>query len=111
MNSKCYFLHAVRSLISAASQLRLRSVFVLLSVVVGISIAAMAQQATIVGTITDPSGAALANVNVTVTSLDSNAVKQIQTNAAGQFVVPDLNIGHYRVKAELVGFKSAEQKN
>jgi len=77
----------------------------------GISIAAIAQQATIVGTVTDPSGAALPNVNVTVTNLDSNAVKQIQTNASGQFVVPDLNIGHYSVKAELAGFKSSEQKN
>ena len=75
------------------------------------SVAAIAQQATIVGTITDPSGAALQNVNVTVTSLDSNAVKQIQTNASGQFVVPDLNIGHYSVKAELAGFKVSEQKN
>src|SRR5450755_146857 len=111
MNSKCYLLHSVRSIVSAASQLRLRSIFVLLSVVMGISIAAIAQQATIVGTVTDPSGAALPNVNVTVTNLDSNAVKQIQTNASGQFVVPDLNIGHYSVKAELAGFKSSEQKN
>src|SRR5450432_3691505 len=111
MNSKYCLLHAVRSLVSAASQLRLRSVFVLLSVVMGISIAAIAQQATIVGTITDPSGAALPNVNVTVTNLDSNAVKQMQTNASGQFVIPDLNIGHYSVKAELAGFKSSEQKN
>jgi len=111
MNSKYYLSHPVRSIVSAASQLRLRSVFVLLSVVMGISIAAVAQQATIVGTITDPSGAALPNVNVTVTNLDSNAVKQIQTNASGQFVVPDLNIGHYSVKAELAGFKSSEQKN
>src|SRR5882724_10175720 len=111
MNSKYYLSHPVRSIVSAASQLRLRSVFVLLSVVMGISIAAVAQQATIVGTITDPSGAALPNVNVTVTNQASNAVKQIQTNASGQFVVPDLNIGHYSVKAELAGFKSSEQKN
>ena len=51
----------------------------MLSAVMSISIAAIAQQATNVGTITDPSGAALLNVNVTVTNLDSNAVKQIQT--------------------------------
>ncbi len=111
MNSKFCLSYAVRNLVSAASQIRLRFVSVCLCIVVGLSVSAIAQQATIVGTITDPSGAALPSVNVTVTNLDSNAVKQIQTNAAGQFVVPDLNIGHYSVKAELAGFKSSEQKN
>ena len=75
------------------------------------SLLAVAQQATIVGTVTDPSGAALPGVTITVTSLDSNAVKKIQTNEAGQYVLPDLNIGHYSVRAELTGFKTAEQKN
>jgi carboxypeptidase family protein len=72
---------------------------------------AHAQQATVVGTVTDPSGAALAGVKITVTNLESNAVKVMQTNDAGQYVVPDLNIGHYNIKAEVTGFKVAEQKN
>ncbi len=72
---------------------------------------AAAQQATIVGTVTDPSGAALPDVKITVTNLESNAVKTIQTNPAGQYVMPDLNIGHYHVKAELTGFKTTEQKD
>ena len=57
------------------------------------------------------SGAALLGVTITVTSMDSSAVKKIRTNDAGQYVVPDLNIGHYSVKAEASGFKVAEQKN
>ena len=68
-------------------------------------------RATLSGTVTDPSGAALPNVSIAITNLESNAVKKIQTNDAGQYVVPDLNIGHYRVTAELAGFKIAEQKN
>ena len=87
-----------------------RFVFLLASVM-SLSLLALGQQATIVGTVTDPSGAALPGVTITVTSLDSNAVKKIQTNEAGQYVVPDLNIGHYSVKAESSGFKTAEQKN
>jgi hypothetical protein len=71
----------------------------------------MAQQATVVGTVTDSSGAALPNVSITITNAESHAVKRIQTNAAGQYVVPDLNIGHYSVKAEASGFKTEEQKN
>ena len=83
----------------------------LLASVMSLSLLALGQQATIVGTVTDPSGAALPGVTITVTSLDSSAVKKIRTNDAGQYVVPDLNIGHYSVKAESSGFKTAEQKN
>jgi len=93
-----------------ANGVGLRSAFVLILLVCS-SLLAAAQQGTIVGTVTDPSGAALPNVTITLTSLDSNAVKKIQTNEAGQYVLPDLNIGHYSVKAELGGFKTAEQKN
>ena len=79
--------------------------------VFGLSLSAAGQQATIVGTVTDPAGGALPNVNITVTNLESGVARSIETNPAGQYVVPDLNIGHYSVKAEATGFKSAEQKN
>jgi hypothetical protein len=52
----------------------------------GFSISAFAQQATIVGTVTDPSGGVVANVNITVTNAETGAVKSIQTNDAGQYV-------------------------
>jgi len=88
-----------------------RSVFVLVCVFGFFTFLANAQQATIVGTVTDPSGASLPNVNITITSAESGAVKKAQTNDAGQYVVPDLNIGHYSVKAEATGFKAAERSN
>ena len=87
-----------------------RFVFVI-AFLMSFSLLAVAQQATIVGTVTDPSRAALPGVTITVTNVDSNAVKKIQTNEVGQYVVPDLNIGHYSVKAESSGFKAVEQKN
>ena len=89
----------------------LRYAFLVLAVMFGWSFAAVGQQATIVGTVTDPAGAALPNVNITVINVESGAAKTIQTNNAGQYVVPDLNIGHYSVKAEVAGFKAAEQKD
>jgi hypothetical protein len=79
--------------------------------VFGVSTAAFAQQATIVGTVTDPAGASLPNVNITATNIESGIAKAIQTNSAGQYVIPDLNIGRYNVKAEATGFKATEQKN
>jgi len=79
--------------------------------VFGASTAAIAQQATVVGTVVDPAGAALPNVNITATNVESGVAKTIQSNSSGQYVIPDLNIGHYNMKAEATGFKSTEQKN
>src|SRR6516162_3588481 len=93
-NSNC-ILSLVQTIALVANRFRLRSVFGPLSVLWFLSLSVFAQQATIVGTVTDPSGASLANVNITVINLESGVAKKIQTNAAGQYVVPDLNIGHY----------------
>jgi carboxypeptidase family protein len=73
--------------------------------------ASFAQNATIVGTVTDPSGAVMPNVNVTVTNAETSWSRTIPTNDSGQYVVPDVPIGHYSVKAEASGFKISEQKD
>src|SRR6266536_4194621 len=67
------------------------------------------QNATIVGTVTDPSGAAMPNVNVTITNSETGWTRTIPTNDSGQYVTPDIQIGRYSVKAEASGFKVAEQ--
>src|SRR5437763_8470368 len=69
------------------------------------------QNATIVGTVTDPSGAAMPNVNVTITNTETNWTRTIPTNDSGQYVTPDIQIGRYNGKAEASGFKAAEQKD
>jgi hypothetical protein len=71
---------------------------------------ASAQEATIVGTVTDPSGAVVPNVAILVTSVDTGAVRTLATNDAGQYVVPGLLIGSYDLKAKASGFKVAEYK-
>src|SRR5438067_2374273 len=69
------------------------------------------QNATIVGTVTDPSGGVMPNVNITVTNTETSWTRTIPTNDSGQYVVPDIQIGRYNVKAEASGFKIAEQKD
>jgi len=71
---------------------------------------AFAQEATIVGTVTDPSGAAVADAKVTLTNSDTGVSKVISTNDAGQFVAVDIHIGHYDIKVEKGGFKTEERK-
>jgi hypothetical protein len=76
----------------------------------GFAFVAAAQDATIIGTITDPSGSVIPNVKVTTTNSETGLTRTIQTNDSGQFAFPELKIGHYDLKAEAAGFKTAEQK-
>jgi hypothetical protein len=71
---------------------------------------AFAQEATIVGTVTDPTGAAVPNASLTVTNTDTGLTRTLATASDGQYAVPDLLIGHYTVRATASGFKVAEQK-
>jgi hypothetical protein len=71
--------------------------------------AAMAQAVygSIAGTVTDPSGAALPGVTVTITSVERRTVDSVVTNSSGNYTKGQLLPGMYEVKAELTGFKSA----
>ncbi len=102
---------AVKNIVFVAKQFRLRFLFVLLVAIIAFSASTFAQQTTIVGTVTDPSGAAVPNVAVTVTNVDTGAARTFPTNDSGQFAAVDLQVGHYVVKAEAKGFKVAEQKD
>jgi len=72
---------------------------------------ASAQEGTIVGTVTDPSGAVVPNAKVVITNTDKNQSTDVMSNEAGQFIAPSLGIGHYRLKAEVPGFKAFEQND
>src|SRR5580693_9180919 len=100
-----------KNIVFALKPFRLRFLLVLLVALIGFSASTFAQQATIVGTVTDPSGAVVPNVAVTVTNTDTGLSRNIPTNDAGQYVAVDLQVGHYVVKAEAKGFKVAEQKD
>ncbi|MBV9499305.1 MAG: TonB-dependent receptor [Acidobacteriaceae bacterium] len=66
---------------------------------------------TFVGTVTDPSGAVVPNANITITNTGTNQDTHITSNDTGQYVVPDLQNGHYRLRAEAPGFKAAQQED
>jgi hypothetical protein len=59
------------------------------------------------GTLSDSSGAAMADCSITVTNLDTNQVRRTATNAAGAYDVPDLVPGRYSVTAEKSGFQTS----
>ena len=85
--------------------------FVLLFVVVLVlPYFAAAQEGTIVGTVTDPSGAAVPNAEVSILQLNTGTLRTFTTNDTGQYVVPSLPIGKYDVKCAASGFTTAEHK-
>ena len=89
----------------------LRRLWALCIFLAAFSFLASAQEATIVGTVTDASTAAVPNVAITITNNQTGQVRHMKTSDAGQFVVPDLQIGRYSVRAEAPGFKASEQKD
>jgi carboxypeptidase family protein len=62
---------------------------------------------TIQGIVTDPTGASVAGAKVTIRNADTGAERVTQTNEAGVYNVPELQIGTYRVTIEKEGFQAA----
>lgn len=73
------------------------------------AVAAFAQTtASIKGTVTDPSGAAVAGAKVTVSSPSQAIERTTTTNASGEYEVPALPPGIYKVKIEQSGFQTEQ---
>lgn len=67
--------------------------------------------ATIAGRVTDPSGAVIAGVNVTVVQTATNFQFTAVTNNEGLFRVQSLQPGAYRITLEAAGFKRVVRDN
>lgn len=68
--------------------------------------AAQVTNATLVGTITDPSGGALPGVTVTARNVDTGFTRTVPTNETGAYRLEFLPVGRYSVEAVLSGFKT-----
>jgi hypothetical protein len=68
---------------------------------------AQTDRATLTGSVTDQSGALIPGATVTAIHTATNASRNVQTNATGEFVLPQLVVGDYNIKAEAPGFKSS----
>lgn len=75
---------------------------------VGTLLAQSAGTAGLTGTITDPSGAAVPNVTVTLTSADTNQVRTATSGNDGSYRFTLLPPGTYKVRFAANGFKTAE---
>ena len=90
--------------------LRLR-VFCLLSLAfVPILTWAQSQNASVGGVVTDPSGATVPNVELTLTSLQRQSTAKATTSSDGLYSFPNLEPGAYELKAVVTGFRQFVQK-
>lgn len=84
----------------------IRSIFALLL----LSCALFAQdRATLTGTVTDPSGAAIPGATVKATDTATNTASETKTTTDGVYTIPYLNPGVYNVEVSAGGFQTLKR--
>ena len=97
----------------STSLLRSRLAFVaLLTLLLGICMPTLVAQSAgtsgLTGTVTDPSGAAIPNVTVTITNNDTGQSRTATTGPDGVYKFSLLPPGNYKARFSATGFKTAE---
>jgi hypothetical protein len=89
----------------------LLSVFLVFSICILSSAPAYAQisGATLSGTVTDASGAAIPDAQVTVTNTATGITRSLPTSGAGYYNAPNLNSGSYSISVSAPGFATQER--
>src|SRR5438876_9203553 len=65
----------------------------------------------IFGTVTDPTGAVIAQAKVTLTDVSKGVTVTTTTNESGNYTQTHLTVGTYKVTVEATGFKTSIQEN
>ena len=75
-----------------------------------VSVFAQSSKADIVGTISDSNGAKVEGANVTATKVDTGTQRSATTDSNGNYQLPSLDIGIYKVTVTKQGFQTAAQE-
>ena len=70
---------------------------------------AQTSMASVVGITTDPSGALITGAKVEVRNVDTNALRQAESDSKGEFIVPNLSPGTYAITITKEGFQTLRQ--
>ena len=76
-----------------------------------VALRAQSNLGSIVGTAMDASQAAMPNVSVSVTSVDTGQTRKFNTDSTGNYQVTRLQPGNYRVEADAAGFRHFVNEN
>jgi len=83
----------------------------LLIAMCGIPARAQYEDGSLIGSIHDATGAAVASAAVAVTNVNTGNVIKVNANGSGDYEVPSLRVGVYNIEATAPGFAPAEAKN
>src|SRR5215472_12824213 len=75
-----------------------------------VSLHAQITTTTLVGTVTDKTGAVLVDASVTATNTGTNLQRTVKTNAQGEYRIEFLPVGDYSVSVDASGFKKFLRK-
>ncbi len=75
------------------------------------SVFAQAVNGTLLGTVTDPTGAVVPNAKVTIVLTGQSVEHSTATNGSGDYTVPDLPSGTYTIIVVATGFKKETREN
>src|SRR5215475_6507933 len=81
-------------------------IFLVFLLLAAVSLTAQTFRGTILGTVTDPSGAVVAGAKVTVKNTGTGLERSTQTSADGSYSLPELPIGTYSVTVTQSGFQT-----
>jgi hypothetical protein len=90
--------------------MRLVSV-VLILLVSTLAMLAQNDRGTITGEVRDPSGSVVSNATVIATNIASGAEAKTTTTTTGNYTLPNLPAGIYKLTVEVTGFKKVVQEN
>jgi hypothetical protein len=95
--------------------MRMHSRFLVLSfLLAAVSVKILTAQTfrgTLLGTVTDATGAVLPGASISVKNMDTGIERTTESNSDGAFTVPELPIGRYSVTATMAGFNPYQAKD
>src|ERR1700682_2957171 len=85
-------------------------VCVLLTVFAGLEVGAQQITGSIRGTVVDPSGAVVQSAAVSAQQTETGLTRTASTDREGAYVLVELPIGHYEIRAEAKGYQKYLQE-
>jgi hypothetical protein len=96
---------------AGSSALRLSCCALLMAAIAASTALAQSVSGTILGTVTDSSGAIVAGAKVTIINEGTALTRTVTSDANGEYTAPSLPTGHYTVMTEMTGFKALALSN
>src|SRR6478609_6442508 len=90
--------------------MRVRMIFAFV-VLVSASLVAQTFRGTILGTVTDASGAVVSGANIAVKNVNTGLERSTQASADGSYSIPELPLGTYTVTISQTGFQTSVTSN